>query len=72
MSRKDHKKYDCFGKSVFHLKDNDYKFSLDMVEVLKMLQDAIIHTDLPKLPKEWVKEVERTYGIEFANDISEG
>ena len=71
MSRKDYKKYDCFGKSKFHLKDNEYNFTLDIIELLKMLQDSVLFLELPKIPEEWVKETEKIYGIKFEDNITE-
>ena len=71
MSRKDYKKYDCFGKGVFHLKDNENHFSLDIVEVLKMLQDAVLFLELPKLPADWVRETEKMYGVQFTDNVTE-
>lgn len=54
---------DCYEQVIFLLKDKDHEFSVGMHTILECLAFAIENGDLPKLPRSWLRDVDKNYHI---------
>lgn len=60
----------CFEQVIFMLRDKDHEFSMGLTAMIECIAFAIRNGDLPKLPRSWCADVEKTLNIAFEDNIS--
>lgn len=58
----------CNEQVVFLLQDKDHKFSIGLTTLLDCIAFAIKNGNLPKLPYEWLHQVDGVYGTFYNED----
>ena len=57
----------CFEHAVFYLRDSQGReFSLGLMTVLECVVFAISQGELPKLPSDWLYDVDNVYGTDLS------